>query len=62
MQGYKCLEDESDYLFERLRNFKHSEDCFIEWDRLEKEIEQIKEYCTYERMKEFYKNLFAVSN
>ena len=61
LAGYRTLAEETEFLYARIRHFKHGEDAFIEWNRREKEVECIKEYCTYEVVKSFYKNLICPS-
>ena len=55
------MEDEAEVMFNRVRHFKHGKEEKIEWNRREKEIELIRVYCTYDRIKKFYRKLFAIS-
>ena len=55
------MEDEALHLYSRIRHFKHEEGAYIEWNRREKEIATIQNDCTFDRMRNFYKNLFAPS-
>ena len=38
LQGFKCLEDEAQNRYNRIRHFKHEAGAYIEWNRREKEI------------------------
>ena len=59
MNGFKSMEDEADNYFTMLSYFTHEEEAKIGWDRKEQEIQMIQEQCTYEKMRDFYKLLFA---
>lgn len=59
MNGFKSMDDESAKLFTMLSYFNHEHEAKIGWDRMEQEIEMIQRECTYDKIKAFYKLLFA---
>ena len=59
MNGYKSMEDESTNYFRMLSFFTHEAEAEIGWDRKEQEIDMIQKECTFDKIKEFYKLLFA---
>ena len=57
--GFIGVEDESKDLYTSMVDFNRDPAPGVEWDTLEKEIECIENYCTFDRCKAFYKKLFA---
>ena len=59
MNGYKSMEDESTNYFRMISFFTHEAEAEIGWDRKEQEIDMIQKECTFDKIREFYKLLFA---
>ena len=59
MNGYKSMEDESTNYFRMISYFTHEAEAEIGWDRKEQEIDMIQKECTFDKIREFYKLLFA---
>ena len=59
MNGYKSMDDEAANYFRMLSYFTHEAEAEIGWDRREQEIEMIQRECTFDKMRTFYKQLFA---
>ena len=57
--GFSGIDEEAEDLYSRMRHFAIDPSNSIEWNRADKEIECIENYCTYEKCKEFYRKLFS---
>ena len=57
-KGFTGLNEEAADLYERMRTFARDPLPGPEWDRIDKEIECIETYCTFDKIKEFYRKLF----
>lgn len=60
--GFKGIEAESEDLYSRMAVYDRNHMHDIEWNRREKEIQEIDKKCTFTKCKTFYEKLFAPAN